>query len=197
MEQWLKRLLKLIEGRGMTQKSVSLAAKLDASTINTWVKKGAQPSRDNLLKVAQVLGTTPDYIEFGDASQIVRVPVVGIASAGEGWSSPDNLALAPLSFDLDAADAIAIEVRGDSMSPVYRDGDFLVCSRRNSKHIDNLIGVDCVVLTTGGEGFIKILKRGTMRGRHNLKSYNPLFDDIENAELAWVAPIAWIRRGSR
>lgn len=181
----------------MTQKGVSIAAGLDPSTINSWVKKGAQPSRDNLLKVAQVLGTTPDYIEFGDAAHVVRVPVVGIASAGEGWESPDNLALSPIAFDLDSADVIAIEVRGDSMEPVYRNGDFLVCPKRNARYADNLIGVDCVVLTTSGEGFIKILKRGTMRGKYNLKSYNPHFDDIENVDLAWIAPITWIKRGNR
>lgn len=80
------------------------------------------------------------------------------------------------------------------MSPVYRSGDMLICSRQTTKHLDNLINLDCVVMTADGDGYIKILKRGTRRGCVTLKSYNPHFDDIENVQLLWVAPILWVRR---
>lgn len=155
------------------------------------------PGGDALMGIARVLGTSVDYILTGEEPNQLRIPVIGIASAGEGWSTDHHGGHEPILFDITSADALAIEIRGDSMSPVYRDGDFLVCSKYHGKHPDNLIGLDCAVMTKAGDGYIKILKRGTMRGRFNLKSYNPVFDDIENVEIEWLAPVQWIKRGSR
>ena len=88
---------------------------------------------------------------------------------------------------------ITIEIRGDSMSPVYRSGDKLIC-RRHLRAFDNLIGLDCAVLTEDGQGYVKILRRGTRPNRYNLKSYNVAQEDIENVKLAWAAPVVWIKR---
>ena len=84
--------------------------------------------------------------------------------------------------------AYALEIAGDSMEPVYRDGDIVVVSpsapvRRNDR---------VVVRTRFGEVMAKVLLRKSTK-RVELQSLNPAHDDrdipIENVE--WIARIVW------
>ena len=180
-------------------KALSLKANLSPSTVHSIVSKGASPSIDNFLAICAALGVSPAQLLEGEFRQTKSIPIVGFVSAGEGWTPIDH-ATGPedkIEFDLGAHDTIGIEVRGDSMSPVYRNGDFLICYRQFGPNADNCIGLDCVVRTADNRHFVKILKRGTRPGRFILKSYNPLVDDIEDVALSWSAPVAWVRRGAR
>lgn len=135
---------------------------------------------------------------YGDERPKISVPVIGIVSAGEGWIAADGARFDPIEFALsDPGETIGIEVRGDSMKPVYRNGDLLICRMHEGRNFDNLVGLDCVVCTTEGVGYIKILRRGSRPFRYNLKSYDPHVDDVENVQLKWAAPVVWIKRRGR
>lgn len=196
--KWRERLKAIIdETPGLTMKGLSLKAGLHASTVQSILTRGTAPSVENFLAICQALGVTPAQLLDADEPSKLTIPVVGIVSAGEGWSPMDDDAGQVVDFELGAHDSIAVEVRGDSMAPVYRNGDVLICHRRYGPHADNLIGLDCIVRTASGENYVKILKRGSRPGRFNLKSYNPVVDDVEDVALAWAAPVAWIKRGVR
>lgn len=192
---WRKQVLRLIEEQGLTMKALSLRAGLSASTMQSYITDGHSPSIDKFLRIADALGVSPEYLLTGGATRTVSIPIVGIVSAGEGWAHVDPGHGDAVVFEAGDSDLIAIDVRGDSMSPVYRNGDTLVCRRRPGRFGDNLIGRDCVVLTRAGEGYVKILRRGSRPGFFNLTSYNPVFDAVEDVQLQWIAPIAWIKRG--
>lgn len=196
-ENWRQRLKFILdETPGLTMKALSLKANLSPSTVHSILTKGASPSIDNFIAICTALGVSPSELLDGEVTPRLSIPIVGFVSAGEGWTPIDN-ATSPedkIEFDLGAHDTIGIEVRGDSMSPVYRNGDFLVCYRQFGPNADNCIGLDCVVRTADNRHFVKILKRGSRPGRFNLKSYNPLVDDVEDVALSWAAPIAWVRR---
>jgi len=180
-------------------KSLSLRAGLHPTTLQSIITKGSSPSIDNFISICNALGISPSELLNDEAAPRLSIPIVGFVSAGEGWTPIDN-ATGPedkIEFDLGAHDTIGIEVRGDSMSPVYRNGDFLICYRQFGPNADNCIGLDCVVRTADGRSFVKILKRGGRPGRFTLKSYNPMVDDIEDVALSWAAPVAWIRRSAR
>ncbi len=195
---WRTRLKTIIdETPGLTMKSLSLRAGLGATALHDILRRGTSPSVDTLVAVAKVLGIKPSQLIDGDENIKLTIPVVGIVSAGEGWTPVDDGVDGNVEFELGAHDTIAVEVRGDSMAPVYRNGDMLICHRRFGPNADNLIGLDCVIRTAKGDNFVKILKRGSRPNRFNLKSYNPVVDDIEEVALAWVAPVAWIKRGAR
>lgn len=195
---WRTRLKSLIdETPGLTMKGLSLKAGLHASTVQSILTKGTAPSVENFLAICQAMGITPAQLLEGSERSKLTIPVVGVVSAGEGWTPFDDNTNEAVEFELGAHDTIAVEVRGDSMAPVYRNGDVLICHRRYGPNADNLIGLDCIVRTAKGENYVKILKRGSRHGRFNLKSYNPVVDDIEDVPLAWAAPVAWIKRGAR
>lgn len=189
---WRQRLTEIADHFEGGMKGLSMAAGLNPTKVRDVLKRGQSPSVESFLSICEAAKVDPTYVLFGDEPPRVEIPVVGMVSAGEGWSAvEDNID--QMEFALDNDDMVAIEVRGDSMSPVYRNGDRLIC-RRHQRAFDNLIGLDCAVLTEDGRGFVKILRRGSRPNRFNLKSYNVTQEDLENVKLAWVAPVVWIKR---
>lgn len=197
-EDWRERLRRIIaETPGLTMKGVSLKTGLNASTVQTLLTRGSSPTAETVISIANALGVSPSYLLTGEESARISIPIVGMVSAGEGWVPIEDGGQSPVEFDLGSHDTIALEVRGNSMSPVYRHGDVLICARQFGSNADNLIGLDCVMRTTDGHHYVKILQRGSRTGRFNLRSYNPAEQDIEDVSLAWVAPVRWIKRGAR
>lgn len=123
-----------------------------------------------------------------------RVPLIGLAQAGGegffddggypvggGW---DEVSLP----EIGDPNAYALEISGDSMEPVYRDGDLVIVSpaapiRRGDR---------VVVRTNRGEVMAKQLARRSAR-RVELKSLNPAHPDysFDLNEVSWVHRIIW------
>lgn len=195
---WRARMLAYIkETPGVSMKGISVKAGLNETAVRDILKRGFTPTLDTFLAISAAAGRDPFYFLYGDQPKKLSIPVKGIVSAGEGWEQVADAHNDAIEFAIDDHRSFSIEVRGDSMSPVYRDGDFLVCIEQTGRNVDNLVGLDCAVLTAEGTGYIKILKKGTRPGRYSLKSYNPVFDDIENVNLQWAAPIIWIKRSQK
>jgi len=195
---WRDRIADLVKPKGKLEaKAVSLKAGLGATFVSDLINKGRTPSVENFVAVAEALGVSPLFLVYGDENPKIAIPVIGIVAAGEGWIAADDAGFDPIEFAIDGDDMVGIEVRGDSMKPVYREGDFLVCRRHEGRNFDNFIGLDCAVLTDDGRGFLKILRRGSRPHRYNLKSYDPHVDDVEDVQLKWVAPVTWIKRHER
>jgi phage repressor protein C with HTH and peptisase S24 domain len=127
-----------------------------------------------------------------------RVPLIGMAQAGAGrlfneegmptggpgWEEVD--------FPDVAGDRVfAIEVSGDSMLPLYRDGDILVVSPSEAARKGDRV----VVRTTAGEVMAKELKRRTAR-TVELRSLNPDHEDrvVPLSEIAWMGRVMWARQ---
>jgi hypothetical protein len=192
-QTWRDRLADIAEDFPGKRKGLSVAAGLNETVLRDILDRGSNPKIDTFLAICAAAHVDPMKVLYGDEPPKVEIPVRGIVSAGEGWVPTGDDPVGFLEFELDRDDILSIEVRGDSMAPVYRNGDFLIC-RRQSRAFDNLIGLDCAVLTTEGVGYVKILSRGSRPNRFNLKSYNVANKDIENVQLSWAAPIIWIKR---
>lgn len=202
MATWRDRLKEILKERpDLSMKSLSLKAGLSESGVRDILSRGVAPTVETFIAIASAAGVPPGWLLNGDERLKIQIPLVGYASGGEGWTPFHEDAVKgthdQVEFELGDHDVIAIEIRGDSMAPVYRDHDVLFCQRRAAHYAHNLIGCDCVVRTSDDQHFVKILKKGSRPGRFNLKSYNPVFDDIEDVQLAWAAPIVWIKRGGR
>lgn len=196
MTDWRTNLLKALREAGMTMKDASLSAGLNHSAISEWIgPKKKAPSIENFVAACEAIGVSPLAILGGQVGP-PKVPVVGVVSGGEGWTTIDEHKADPLEFSPGADDLIGLEVRGDSMEPVYRNGDFLVCQRLSGSNAHNLVNTDCVVRTADGGQYVKILKRGRQPGLFTLKSYNPRFDDMVDVRVEWAARVTWIKRGS-
>lgn len=193
-KDWRQRLQLIIKERGVAVTRLSEDAGLDRSTLQK-VLNGGNISVVKFLNVCRALGVRPGEILEGEERFSPSVPIVGFVSAGEGWTPIEGIHTEVVDTEIATPDTIAVEVRGDSMSPVYRNGDTLICHRVFGPYVDNLIGRDCVVQTADGRHYVKILKRSSKPNRVTLKSYDPLVDDIEDVAISWAAPVLWVKRG--
>lgn len=189
------RLEDLMKERGFNMKTLSLASGLSETYVRSILKRDREPSVANLSSIARTLNTTPSYL-LGDEKPVMpSIPILGYASAGEGWCPYDTFN-EELEIDFSSRSLISIEIRGDSMAPVYRNGDHLICERIDGAGVHNIVGRDCVIYTSEGDAYIKILNKGRTPTTYNLRSYNPTYPDIEDVKIAWAAPIVWVKRNN-
>jgi phage repressor protein C with HTH and peptisase S24 domain len=126
------------------------------------------------------------------------IPLIGLTQAGSGRHFTDDgmptggPGWEEVEFpDLSSEKVFALEVQGDSMEPLYRDGDILIVSpSANIRKGDRV-----VVRTTGGEVTAKELKRKTGK-TIELRALNAEHPDrvIPASEIAWMARVMWARQ---
>lgn len=190
---------------GLSPSGLARRAGLDPTTFNkskriTREGKPRWPSTESISKILDATDST--FGEFAihlgnEAAQGLaqRVPVIGFAQAGnEGYFDdagyPTGSGWDETVFPyIGDAHAYALEVSGDSMQPIYRDGDIILVSpAENIRRGDRV-----VVKTKEGEVLAKELKRQSSK-RIELLSLNVAYGDrilpVENVE--WMARVVWV-----
>lgn len=195
---------RLAQDKGLSASGLAKRAGLDPTTFNkskrtTRDGKLRWPSTESLAKVLQATNSTLSefvgYVgETGGGSVYRNVPLIGLAQAGkqgffDDGGYPVGGAWDEIPFpDLGDFHAYALEITGDSMEPVYRDGDIVVVSpEANCRRGDRV-----VVKTDQGEVMAKLLRRRSAR-RIDLASFNAAHGDISLSvdEVLWVHRIVW------
>ncbi|MER8959337.1 XRE family transcriptional regulator [Mesorhizobium sp. M0701] len=126
----------------------------------------------------------------GPEAQPTFVPLMGYVGAGAEVEPdfeqvpPEGLDQIEVPFHL-PADMIALQVKGDSMLPQFRDGVVIIVYREQRRSIESFYGEEAAVRTTDGRRYIKTILRG--QDGVNLISWNA--PAIENVHLAWVGEI--------
>jgi phage repressor protein C with HTH and peptisase S24 domain len=187
---------------GLSPSGLAKLAGLDPTTFNK-SKRGAAmgklrwPSTESLSKILAATGASLD--EFvglveGTAGRTRMVPLIGMAQAGsrgyfDDAGFPAGNGWEEIAFpDLTDDHAYALEITGDSMLPVYRDGDRIVVSPGAAPRRGDRV----VVRTQDGEVMAKLLHRMTAQ-RVELKSLNPAHEDrsFGLADVTFVHRIIW------
>ena len=122
------------------------------------------------------------------------VPLIGSAQAGSGGYFDDGGFPAGQGWDeIHPPDRVgehsyALKVSGDSMMPLYREGDIIIVDPAVSIHRGDRV----VVKTQDGEVFAKTLDKQTAVNVH-LVSVNPAHPDVvlEQSQIDWIARIVW------
>jgi phage repressor protein C with HTH and peptisase S24 domain len=121
-------------------------------------------------------------------------PIIGFAQAGaEGYFDdagyPVGAGWDEIPFpDVGDPQAYSLEISGNSMEPIYRDGDIIIVApQANIRRGDRV-----VVKTREGEVMAKQLLRRTAR-KYELQSLNPEHKDrsIPIEDVEWIARILW------
>lgn len=194
----------LAERHGLTPSALARRAGLDPTTFNKSKRETASgrqrwPSTESIAKVLQATGASLDEFmalvsaNSGESRRHTR-PLIGLAQAGEGGFFDDaGFAIGAGWDEIDVlADAdehsYALEISGDSMAPLYRDGTIVIVSPAAPVRRGDRV----VVKTTSGEIMAKELKRQTARTLE-LRSINPAYPDrvIPREEVSWIARILW------
>lgn len=143
----------------------------------------------------------PLPVEHGDVPEGLMahamqraIPQIGFAQAGNGGFFDDAGFPAGTGWDeihfpeVEDENAYALEISGDSMLPVFRDGDVVVVSPVASIRRGDRV----VVKTRDGEVMAKELARKTAR-HVELRSLNPAYENrqIPLERMEWMARIIW------
>lgn len=144
-----------------------------------------------MRRIAQVLNVSVAELINGEIA--ATVPVVGRVGAGAEIHPIDDHAKGEGLYEvecprgLDPKATVAVEVVGDSMSPMVEEGWVLFYDRSPEPTPSAVVGRLCVVKLEDGRVLVKQLRRGPERGRFNLVSLNgPMIEDVA---LEWAAPV--------
>ena len=187
----------------LTASALARRAGLDATTFNKSKRQTPDgrlrwPSTESVAKVLDATGASLD--EFmslltSRKSEIrSTVPLIGLAQAGTGGffddaGFPTGAGWEEIAFpNVPDENAYALEIAGDSMLPLLRDGDIVIISPAASIRRGDRV----VVKTMAGEILAKELKRQTAK-TIELQSLNPEHEDrvFDMQDVDWVARIMW------
>ncbi len=188
----------------LTPSGLARKAGLDATTFNPSKRVTPEghkrwPSTESIAKVLAATGSSlTEFVAFVNAEQPLprqrRVPLIGFAQAGAGGffddgGHPVGGGWDEIEFPGDAeGDLYALEITGDSMLPLYRDGDRIVVAPNASIRRGDRV----VARTVDGEVMAKVLLRRTSKAVE-LHSLNPDHPPrvIPAERLDWMARIVW------
>lgn len=197
----------LAERYGLSASGLARRAGLDATSFNRSKRTGPEgrdrwPSTESIAKILAATGASLEeflrLVEPRDGPAKTTIPLIGMTQAGAGrvFTEEGMPTGGPgweeVEFpDLANEKVFALEVSGDSMLPLYRDGDVLIVSPNAGMRKGDRV----VVRTTAGEVTAKELKRRTAKSIE-LRSLNPDHPDrvIPAAEIAWMARVMWARQ---
>jgi len=196
----------LAQRHGHSVSALAKLAGLDATAFNVSKrvsKDGRErwPSTESIAKVLEATGETMEsflaggtFLHMGSPQGPQTVPLLGLAQAGaggffdgagfpagQGWDevtlpSPDDKGI------------YALEIQGDSMLPLYREGDRVVVSPTEQVRRGDRV----VVKTREGEVMAKILYRQSAK-QIELHSLNPAYEPriLNTRDIEWIARIIW------
>jgi phage repressor protein C with HTH and peptisase S24 domain len=188
---------------GLSASGLAKKSGLDPTTFNKSKRitpdgRARWPSTESVAKALAATGMPIDtfvsLIEGGGRPSTQPVPLIGFAEAGSGGYFDDGGFPVGKGWDEVAFPAVndehayALEISGDSMQPVYRDGDVIVVSPAATIRRGDRV----VVKTKKGEVVVKELKRKTAKSIE-LKSINTAHGDrtLSMSDVLWVARIVW------
>jgi phage repressor protein C with HTH and peptisase S24 domain len=187
-----------IETTGKSMRQVARDAGVSYEQLKNLAQGKAKSTNvDDAVRIAASFGTTLEaFLEGLTATQEVqtiaiagkvgagaRVPVFDAYEKGTGPQVECPPGLSPRGV-------VAVEVEGDSMEPVYSDGDLLFYTRNGHDAVATEdIGFRCVCEDEDGMGWVKQVKAGDEPGLFHLISLNPGANTMWNIRLKWAARV--------
>ncbi|TIQ35125.1 MAG: helix-turn-helix transcriptional regulator [Mesorhizobium sp.] len=196
----------LAERYSLSASGLARRAGLDSTAFNKSKRLSSDgrprwPSTESLAKIIEATGASLEEFTVlvegrrGPVEpQRTAVPLLGFAQAGAGGFFDDAGYPSGQGWDLvelptrAAETSYALKVQGDSMLPLYRNGDVLIVEPGAPTRKGDRV----VVKTTAGEVMAKVLDRQTAASIV-LVSLNPVHPDrdIPMRDVEWVARIVW------
>jgi SOS-response transcriptional repressors (RecA-mediated autopeptidases) len=168
------------------------------------------PSIEMYKNVAKVIGVDVDelirmvagQISLGTrttpSTDVLRIPVYGTIPAGVPMEAIENILgmeEAPAKWSRGGKEYFALKIKGDSMSPMYLDGDVIIFQKTPT--CDS--GKDCCVVVNGDDSTFKrvfISERGITLQPLN-PAHEPRFytnEEVENLPVEILGTVKELRR---
>ena len=210
----LDAILKVHKESGLNQKEFCIEIGISVNSYQNWKKTENVKIRDGTVEaVAEAfnkeikwLNKSHTEVEFISKEKRQEwsnprpmppqggyIPVVGLASAGEGITNFDEyevgdsdlMVLKP--YGLNDENAYGVLVEGDSMSPTLKPRQVVICSPNTTPQTGDIVvakinGDECVI------GEIHFSDTTI-----TLKKHNPKYNDITIPEVVFAHPVVWVK----
>lgn len=178
-----ERIRQLRKEHSLTQEELGAKIGVKKAAIQKY-EKGTVTNikRDSLIKLAQILDTTPEYLlgwdevpenlEITDSPEFVSIPIIGRVAAGITCFAENNIMGYETVMRKDISDSeqyAFLRVEGDSMYPVFMEGDLVLVRCQTS--VDS--GSYAVVTIDNEDGVVKKIVYGS--DFIELHSINPMY----------------------
>ena len=195
----------IAERYGFSASGLAKKSGLDPTSFNPSKRNGPDgrprwPTTESIANLLEAAGASVE--EFADLlsgrkgqpPRRKQIPLLGLARAGKGGYFDDSGF--PVGNGWDEIDvpgvtdntAYALEITGDSMLPVYREGDTIIVSPGATVRKGDRV----VVRTTDGQVMAKVMQRQTAKNVE-LASFNTAHDTktLDMKDVDWMARIIW------
>ncbi len=195
----------IAERYGFSASGLAKKSGLDPTSFNPSKRNGPDgrprwPTTESIANLLEAAGASVE--EFSDLltgrkgqpPKRKQIPLLGLARAGKGGFFDDSGF--PVGNGWDEIDvpgvtdntAYALEITGDSMLPVYREGDTIIVSPGATLRKGDRV----VVKTTDGQVMAKVMQRQTAKNVE-LASFNKDHDTktLDMKDVDWIARIIW------
>ena len=195
----------IAERYGFSASGLAKKSGLDPTSFNPSKRNGPDgrprwPTTESIANLLEAAGASVE--EFADLlsgrkgqpPRRKQIPLLGLARAGKGGFFDDSGF--PVGNGWDEIDvpgvtdntAYALEITGDSMLPVYREGDTIIVSPGATVRKGDRV----VVRTTDGQVMAKVMQRQTAKNLE-LASFNAAHDTrtLDMKDVDWMARIIW------
>lgn len=191
IDTFSNRLQKVMNLKNMKQVDLVEKTNIDKSLISNYLKGKYKAKQDNLYLLAKVLNVSEAWLMGYDVPMernsedilnkigaipisdidVINIPLLGTVKAGYDYLAQENI-IDYISFKVDGNDKenyYALNVVGDSMTPLFNNGDTVIVHKQDD--FEN--GDNCVVLINGEEATIKKVYKGNTG--IELKAVNPYY----------------------
>lgn len=162
-----ERIKQLRLQKGLTQEELGQYIGVQKSAIRKYEKGSVTNLKRSSIEIlANLFGVTPSYLMCIDdnagvdelGNPVSPIPIIGAVKAGydflaeENWKGTVNV---EKSLVGDGSEYFALEVKGDSMAPVFMEGDIVIVKKQNDCENNEI----AIVIVNGDEGTIKKVRK--------------------------------------
>jgi transcriptional regulator with XRE-family HTH domain len=190
-----RRIKEARESRGLSQ--TKLAGKIHSAqtTISSWETGRTEPTRDDVVRIADALDWDIAQLELPSAPVIGRgvVPLVGYVGAGAAahyYASADE-GLGEVEAPEDATpQTVAVEIRGESLGALFESW-LVYYDDVRSPVTPDLYNRLCVVGLPDGRVLVKRIRKARTEGLFHLDSNTEA--TMNDQEILWAARVKTMR----
>jgi phage repressor protein C with HTH and peptisase S24 domain len=195
----------IAERYGYSPSGLAKKSGLDPTSFNPSKRVGPDgrprwPTTESIANLLEAAGApVEEFTDLltgrkGQPAKRKQIPLLGLAQAGKGGFFDDSGFPAGAGWEeievpgVTDSTAYALEITGDSMLPVYREGDRIIVSPSATVRKGDRV----VVKTTDGQVMAKIMQRQTAR-TVDLASFNAAHETrtLDMKDVDWMARIIW------
>jgi phage repressor protein C with HTH and peptisase S24 domain len=195
----------IAERYGYSASGLAKKSGLDPTSFNPSKRNGPDgrprwPTMESISRVLNAAGANvEEFMDLlsgrkGQPPRLKQIPMLGFAKAGKGGFFDDSGFPVGTGWEeidvpgVSDSSAYGLEITGDSMAPVYREGDTIVVSPAATIRKGDRV----VVRTSDGQVMAKIMQRQTARTLE-LASFNPAHEPkvFDMKDVDWMARIIW------